>query len=245
MLLLVFLVILAFDQITSRYRILGIVQSFSSNTPSMATLVQMAGNNICTVLNYPKIQKLIKNPPQDPPYDIVILEVYLMNCKIFFFDVNIICNVFIVYMEFNSLFYSREYKGERIRISLKNLYLILIYYFTLTYSLSSNWMILKASESPRIAVLKHKNTRAFIMYGGFYSTQETIYCGVPMIGIPLFGDQRVNLFLDRPPPPISALDISTFLYIVLFILRKLKKLLFGSHACAKKDNATIKLKKNK
>jgi len=39
--------------------------------------------------------------------------------------------------------------------------------------------------------------------------------------------------------------IITVLYIALFILRKLKKLLFGSRACAKKDNAAIKSKKNK
>lgn len=39
--------------------------------------------------------------------------------------------------------------------------------------------------------------------------------------------------------------VITVLYIALFILRKLKKLLFGSRTCAKKDNAAIKSKKNK
>lgn len=39
--------------------------------------------------------------------------------------------------------------------------------------------------------------------------------------------------------------IITVLYIALFILRKLKKLLFGSRTCAKKDNAAMKSKKNK
>ena len=39
--------------------------------------------------------------------------------------------------------------------------------------------------------------------------------------------------------------ISIVFYIALFILRKLMKLLFGSRTCAKKDNAAMKLKKNK
>lgn len=39
--------------------------------------------------------------------------------------------------------------------------------------------------------------------------------------------------------------VITMLSIALFILRKLKKLLFGSRTCAKKDNAAIKSKKNK
>ncbi|TGZ48116.1 UDP-glucuronosyltransferase [Temnothorax longispinosus] len=39
--------------------------------------------------------------------------------------------------------------------------------------------------------------------------------------------------------------VITVLYIALFILRKLKNLLFGSHTCAKKDNAAMKSKKNK
>jgi len=46
---------------------------------SLATFIEKTGNIICSLLNHPKIQELIKNPPQDPPYDIMILEV----CPIF------------------------------------------------------------------------------------------------------------------------------------------------------------------
>lgn len=41
---------------------------------------------------------------------------------------------------------------------------------------------------------EHKNIRAFITHGGGMGTQEAIYCGVPMIGIPLFGDQHINIY---------------------------------------------------
>ncbi|KAL0113954.1 hypothetical protein PUN28_011343 [Cardiocondyla obscurior] len=46
---------------------------------------------------------------------------------------------------------------------------------------------------PQITVLKHKNIRAFITHGGLLGTQEAVHVGVPMIGIPLFGDQRINI----------------------------------------------------
>lgn len=40
---------------------------------------------------------------------------------------------------------------------------------------------------------EHKNIRAFITHGGLFGTQEAIYSAVPMIGIPLFGDQSINI----------------------------------------------------
>lgn len=35
--------------------------------------------------------------------------------------------------------------------------------------------------------------KAFVTHGGLMSTLESIYCGVPMVGIPLFGDQIINI----------------------------------------------------
>lgn len=37
---------------------------------------QTFGNEVCeSVLKNPKIQKLISNPPNDPPYDLIVMEV--------------------------------------------------------------------------------------------------------------------------------------------------------------------------
>jgi len=57
------------------------------SVPSVSKLVEVGGDNVCNLLSHPKIQELIKNPPQDPPYDIVIQEV----CPIFFDVFNHLC----------------------------------------------------------------------------------------------------------------------------------------------------------
>lgn len=42
-------------------------------------------------------------------------------------------------------------------------------------------------------VLAHPNVKLFISHGGLLSTIETIYHGVPILGIPVFGDQETNV----------------------------------------------------
>lgn len=39
----------------------------------------------------------------------------------------------------------------------------------------------------------HPNTKAFISHGGLLGTIEAVYHGVPIIGIPIFGDQHNNI----------------------------------------------------
>ncbi|KAJ0171753.1 hypothetical protein K1T71_012516 [Dendrolimus kikuchii] len=46
---------------------------------------------------------------------------------------------------------------------------------------------------PQTDILRHPNTKAFITQGGLQSTCESIKCGVPLIGIPLFSDQWYNV----------------------------------------------------
>lgn len=46
---------------------------------------------------------------------------------------------------------------------------------------------------PQLDVLCHPNVKVFISHGGLMGTQEGVYCGKPMIGIPMFADQKQNV----------------------------------------------------
>lgn len=44
-----------------------------------------------------------------------------------------------------------------------------------------------------VSISEHKNVKLFITHCGALSIQEAIYHGVPMLGIPFFGDQKNNV----------------------------------------------------
>ncbi|CAH1958135.1 unnamed protein product [Acanthoscelides obtectus] len=48
---------------------------------------------------------------------------------------------------------------------------------------------------PQTEILAHRNTRLFISHGGGLSTMEAAYYGVPVLGIPFFVDQFINLIM--------------------------------------------------
>lgn len=39
----------------------------------------------------------------------------------------------------------------------------------------------------------HPNVKLFITHGGLLGTIEAVHEGVPMLGIPIFGDQHINM----------------------------------------------------
>jgi glucuronosyltransferase len=52
---------------------INFVTTLSTNTTEL--IVSKFGNKICQLLSLEEIQKLVRNPPNDPPYDLVITEV--------------------------------------------------------------------------------------------------------------------------------------------------------------------------
>nr|XP_019537579.2 UDP-glucuronosyltransferase 1-1-like isoform X1 [Aedes albopictus]XP_029735708.1 UDP-glucuronosyltransferase 1-1-like isoform X1 [Aedes albopictus] len=46
---------------------------------------------------------------------------------------------------------------------------------------------------PQRDVLAHPNVKLFITHGGLLGSTESLYHGKPMVGVPIYGDQRLNM----------------------------------------------------
>lgn len=62
---------------------------------------------------------------------------------------------------------------------------------------------------PQDDILAHKNVKLFITHGGLGSTVESKYHGVPIVGIPLFGDQEQNVEIIVKEGWAVKVEIST------------------------------------
>ncbi|XP_049946280.1 UDP-glycosyltransferase UGT5-like [Schistocerca serialis cubense] len=60
---------------------------------------------------------------------------------------------------------------------------------------------------PQSDILAHKNVRAFITHGGLLSTQEATARGVPLVAIPVFLDQKLNVALASRQGYAVRLDV--------------------------------------
>ncbi|KAJ6630489.1 UDP-glucuronosyltransferase 2B10, partial [Pseudolycoriella hygida] len=62
---------------------------------------------------------------------------------------------------------------------------------------------------PQQDVLGHKNIKLFITHGGHGSTTEALYHGVPLVGIPMLGDQPSNMLKAERKGYAISLDFNT------------------------------------
>ncbi|XP_058402402.1 UDP-glucuronosyltransferase 2B31-like [Diceros bicornis minor] len=62
---------------------------------------------------------------------------------------------------------------------------------------------------PQNDLLGHPKTKAFITHGGTNGIYEAIYCGIPMVGIPLFADQPDNIVHVKTKGAAVRLDFNT------------------------------------
>ncbi|XP_017959648.2 UDP-glucuronosyltransferase 2C1-like isoform X2 [Drosophila navojoa] len=46
---------------------------------------------------------------------------------------------------------------------------------------------------PQTDILNHPNVKVFISHGGLFGTQEAVYYGVPVLGMPIYADQYLNI----------------------------------------------------
>ncbi|KAJ0172132.1 hypothetical protein K1T71_012105 [Dendrolimus kikuchii] len=72
--------------------------------------------------------------------------------------------------------------------------------------LPKNVHILKWAPQP--SILSHPNCVLFITHGGLLSTTETIHFGVPIIGIPVFADQFINVNVAVQKGLAKKVDLS-------------------------------------
>jgi glucuronosyltransferase len=63
---------------------------------------------------------------------------------------------------------------------------------------------------PQRDILAHKNVKLFITHGGLLGTNEAMYEGIPILAIPIYGDQKMNMRVAREKGLGLVLDFHTF-----------------------------------
>ncbi|XP_058806793.1 UDP-glycosyltransferase UGT5-like isoform X2 [Phymastichus coffea] len=185
-------------------------QSLSRNIPLMLGKV---GYKLCESMEAPEFLDLVRNPPKDIPYDVIITQpmttglVEVGGLHIQNDGPDLPDNLKkwldkskdgVVYFTLGSMFRIETLAVEKVEIIFKSLEKIAPKQVLiriekpdeLNVTIPKNfhhllWM-------PQEKILQHPNVKAFITHGGLLGTQESIYYGVPMICLPLVVDQWTN-----------------------------------------------------
>ncbi|XP_044754883.1 UDP-glucosyltransferase 2-like [Coccinella septempunctata] len=141
--------------------------SFSDPVPHMANIIEIGGYHVL--------------PPKKLPHD---LHKYLNESK-----------NGVVYFSMGSILKSHVLTEEKRRCFIQafsKLKQDVLWKFDVDIEgLPPNVKILK--WAPQNEILAHPNVKLFVTHGGLLSTIETIYHGIPTIGIPVFSDQKFNI----------------------------------------------------
>ncbi|XP_037716742.1 UDP-glycosyltransferase UGT5-like [Drosophila subpulchrella] len=65
------------------------------------------------------------------------------------------------------------------------------------------------SWMPQADILAHPNVKVFIAHGGLFGTQEAVYNGVPILGMPVYCDQHQNINQGKNAGYALGLDYRT------------------------------------
>ncbi|KAI8058254.1 hypothetical protein BDF22DRAFT_664711 [Syncephalis plumigaleata] len=93
------------------------------------------------------------------------------------------------------------------------------------------------NRAPQRAILEHPSTKLFMSHCGISSVYETMYAGVPIIGLPVFADQDYNAIRMHELDAGSELNKSTLGKALVQMLSP------GSEIREKAINSIAKLKK--
>ncbi|XP_005175208.1 UDP-glycosyltransferase UGT5 [Musca domestica] len=102
----------------------------------------------------------------------------------------------VIYFSLGSNIKSKDLSAQKIQMFLeafRNLKYTILWKFEEDNLPNKPGNVITRKWFPQPSVLAHPNVKLFISHGGYLSTTETIYHGKPILGIPLLGDQFMNV----------------------------------------------------
>ncbi|XP_029346054.1 2-hydroxyacylsphingosine 1-beta-galactosyltransferase isoform X2 [Acyrthosiphon pisum] len=104
----------------------------------------------------------------------------------------------VIYFSFGSLINLNHLPKEKLNVffgTIEKLKQKVILKWIPDGSIKLSQNVLTGSWFPQSDILAHPNVRLFITHGGLHSLEETVYYAKPVVAVPFFGDQHLNMKL--------------------------------------------------